>query len=62
MQYQWDGKLIAQTPVYSAEAYQTAMLIFPAAFVLALFMTILLSFQRKNRSLATLSSTPPQAL
>jgi MFS family permease len=61
MQHQWDGKLIAQTPVYSAEAYQSAMIIFPIAFIIALFMTTLLNFHSKDRASAATPPTSPQA-
>jgi MFS family permease len=57
MQHFWSGQMADQTPIYSKDAYQTAMLIFPIACLIALFMTVLI--RRKIQSFrSTLSTTP----
>jgi hypothetical protein len=59
MQYQWTGETQNHSPIYSLQAYQTAMIIFPIAFIAALFMTGLINYRSKNN---TLSPNSAQAL
>jgi MFS family permease len=57
MQHGWNGQMQNNIPVYSTDSYQTALLIFPIAFIIALFMTVLLNGSYRNKSLANPSHT-----
>lgn len=61
IQQGWDQRTINQVPVYGAQHYLHAMLIFPAAFAISLLCSLLLR-EKSKRSAAASQPAPKQAV